>query len=67
MKKLFCEYDLLKDDGSKELVKKEIESTEKPPMSFWAGAQPLVTVLWIQKETLIKRVEELEKQLGIED
>lgn len=63
MKDLHYEYTILKENDIKEERRELIKSTDKPPICFWAGSQPLVTILWAQKERLIKRVEELEAQL----
>lgn len=65
MEKLEYSYSFKTElNGETKVKVGEIKSTTQAPMCLHAIGQPLVHDLWVQKETLIKRVEELEKQLG---
>jgi hypothetical protein len=53
-------YRIQNEDGIVRHVEKFVESTDQPPICFYTDAQPLVSILWLQKEALIARIIELE-------
>lgn len=62
-KKLQISYQVLTDDGHAVDETKQVTVPEKPPVCFFAGAQPLVDILHLEKVAMAEYIKQLEDQL----
>lgn len=61
---LYVEYDQELSDGSVEVVKRVIEPAQEIcPTHFFAAAQSVTTLRWLEKKELFKRIEDLEAEV----
>ena len=50
--------------SGKKRLKREIMFPERPPISFFAAAQHEIDLAWLEKESMKKRIEELEAEIA---